>query len=198
MGRRQQEKTQQTQAELLGAAQKLFEEKGFFATTVAEITDLAGYAKGSFYRHWASKDELILQLIEQKLAAYRAERAERLQKAASLDDALEGIWDFLETIVDDRNWARVFLEFTIHASRDEKLKAELAKRMYRLSDAMFADIVGEFVTTDYAPEKIGALNTALFEGFLIHCILGTGTLEKSDVRHAARTLALALGTKKSN
>jgi hypothetical protein len=39
---------------------------------------------------------------------------------------------------------------------------------------------------------MGALNTALFEGFLIHSILGTGTLQTRDVRLAARALALAL------
>lgn len=192
MRRRQQEKTQQTQTELLDAAQRLFEEKGFFATTIAEITARAGYAKGSFYRHWAGKDELILQLVEQKLAAYRARRAERLQSARSLEEALDAVWDFLDSIVDDRNWSRVFLEFTIHASRDERLKAELAKRIYRLSDAMFADIVGGYVPQGYPAEKMGALNTALFEGFLIHSILGTGTLQTRDVRLAARALALAL------
>lgn len=197
MARRQQEKTQQTQEELLQAALELFQENGFFATTIADITERAGYAKGSFYRHWQSKDDIILQLIERKLADYRAARTPRLAKAQSLSDALDAIWDFLDAIMDDSNWSRVFLEFTIHASRHENLKAELAKRGCRLSNPIFAELVRDFVSSDFPPEKMGALNTALFEGFLIHSVLGTGVLTKDDMRHAAKTLALALGSASS-
>ncbi|MBZ4647922.1 MAG: transcriptional regulator, TetR family [Desulfomicrobiaceae bacterium] len=51
MARRQQEKSAQTQQELLEAAERLFVEKGYLATTVQEITEAAGYAKGNFYRY---------------------------------------------------------------------------------------------------------------------------------------------------
>jgi hypothetical protein len=46
-------------------------------------------------------------------------------------------------------------------------------------------------------EKLGALNTCLFEGFLIHGILETGTLNRSDVRQAAKTLMMALAGQKT-
>ncbi|MGE4505786.1 MAG: TetR/AcrR family transcriptional regulator [Desulfovibrionaceae bacterium] len=193
MARRQQEKSQQTQEELMAAAVELFGSKGFFATTISEITARAGYAKGSFYRHWSGKDEIMLRIIERKLSSYRSARDERLAQAASLEEALGIIWDFLENIIADRNWSRVFLEFSLHASRDPQLREEMHKPGHRLSSAIFADLVRPFVKTDYPPEKIGAINTALFEGFLIHNILETGTISRDDVKKAAIALAVSKG-----
>ena len=195
MATRQQEKSRQTQEELLTAAMMLFQEKGFFATTIAEITERAGYAKGSLYRHWTGKDEMVLQIIERKLADYRRARSERLAKARSLEDVLDAVWDFLDTIIEDESWSRVFLEFTVHASRDAGLRARLAESAYRLSDEMFAGLVRDFVQPGVDAERLGALNTALFEGFLIHNILGTGRLRKDEMREAAKTLALGCGRK---
>jgi AcrR family transcriptional regulator len=191
VARKQQEKSLQTQRELRDSAEKLFAAKGFVATTVAEITADAGYAKGNFYRHWQSKDEIMLEIIAIKMQSYRAMRDEALKSAKSLDEVMDRILDFLETMIDDRNWCSVFLEFTIHASRNEELRAQLNQSLYRLSNQIFDDIVAPYVTSGFPARKIGALNTALFEGFLIHSLLGTGTIDRTDFRRAAKRLALA-------
>ncbi len=161
------------------------------ATTVAEITADAGYAKGNFYRHWQSKDEIMLAIIAIKMQSYRAMRDSALNDATSLEEVIGRILDFLETMIDDRNWSSVFLEFTIHASRNEALRSQLNQSIYRLSNDIFEDIVAPYVRGTYPARKIGALNTALFEGFLIHSLLGTGTIDRADFRRAAMRLALA-------
>lgn len=191
MARKQQEKSLQTQRELLDSAERLFGAKGFVATTVAEITADAGYAKGNFYRHWPSKDEIMLEIIAGKMQSYRRMRDETLRDAHTLEEVMEHILDFLDAMIDDRNWCSVFLEFTIHASRNEELRSQLNGSLYRLSNDIFEDIVGPFVQSGYPAAKIGALNTALFEGFLIHSLLGTGTIDRADFRRAAMKLALA-------
>lgn len=191
VARKQQEKSLQTQRELLDSAEKLFAAKGFVATTVAEITADAGYAKGNFYRHWQSKDEIMLAIIAIKMQSYRAMRDATLQHAISLEEVMDRILDFMETMIDDRNWSAVFLEFTIHASRNADLRERLNQSIHRLSDDIFEDIVGPFVQGNCPARKIGALNTALFEGFLIHSLLGTGTINRTDFRRAAMKLALA-------
>jgi AcrR family transcriptional regulator len=45
--------------ELLEAAARLFAERGFQAVTVADIADAAHLAKGSFYLHFSSKEDLV-------------------------------------------------------------------------------------------------------------------------------------------
>lgn len=190
MGTRQQEKSQQTMVELMDAAMELFARKGYRETSVSEITRRAGYAKGSFYRHWPSKDQLFLQIVERKLAQYRAARDERLAQADDLEGALRIIWDFLQDMVADRNWAKVFLEFTVHAARDPELRQALRRDQHRLSEEMFARLIRPFAPPGLPAEKLGALNTALFEGFMVHNALETGVLDLGDVREAAVTLAL--------
>lgn len=45
--------------ELMDAAQRLFLEKGFFATSVAEIVNAADVAKGTFYLYFQTKDDAL-------------------------------------------------------------------------------------------------------------------------------------------
>ncbi len=197
MAKKQQEKSQQTMNELMASAIELFGKNGFVQTSVSEITEHAGYAKGSFYRHWNSKDELFLLIVEQKLKRYRETRNGKVDKATNLAEAMDVIWDFLESIINDKNWSSIFLEFTVYSAKSEILRKLMNKSVYRLSNEIFAELVRDHVETDFPPEKIGALNTALFEGYLIHRSLGTQVLSIKDVRQAAIALALSNGSKQS-
>lgn len=191
MARRQREKTRQTREELMASAMEVFGDKGFAAATIAEITESAGYAKGNFYRYWTGKDDILLEIIGKKLGEYREERRRRMAAAGSLEEVLDIIWDFLESILADRNWSRVFLEFAVRASRDAALRAMLHNSVYRLSNATFAELVRGHVQSDYPPEKMGALNTALFEGYLIQSVLDETTINAGEARQAAKDLIMS-------
>jgi AcrR family transcriptional regulator len=52
-----------TRARLLSAARGLIEEGGYAEATVAAIADRAGVASGTLYRHFASKEELFIELF---------------------------------------------------------------------------------------------------------------------------------------
>ncbi len=184
MAKKQIEKSLQTKLELIESAVELFGKKGYCNTTIFEITERAGYAKGNFYRYWKSKDDILLEIMEKRLNEYRETRKEGLEKAKSIQDVMEVIVDFLETIIDDKSWSKVFLEFTIHAFSNPDLKTKLNKSNYRLSTELFAQILYPFYKNTKNSKKLGAIVTALFEGFLIQQALGTGVLDKNDLRDA--------------
>jgi AcrR family transcriptional regulator len=79
-------------SEVLAAAGRLFREKGYAATTVREIADLAGLLPGSLHYRYPTKDSLLLALMEQGMAsaieqvrkatAGCAEPLQRIQAAA--------------------------------------------------------------------------------------------------------------------
>jgi len=56
---------QQRRDELMDAAQRLFLKQGVASTTIDQITSGADIAKGTFYLHFSSKDDLLVALGEQ-------------------------------------------------------------------------------------------------------------------------------------
>jgi TetR/AcrR family transcriptional regulator, cholesterol catabolism regulator len=63
VGRPQGGDSAETRARVLRAAVKLFAEKGYHGTGVAEIGDAAGVQRGALYYHIGSKEDLLLVLL---------------------------------------------------------------------------------------------------------------------------------------
>lgn len=61
---RSQRRASRTRRRLLSAALDKFASKGFDATTVEDITERADVGKGTFYRHFTSKNEVMTALLE--------------------------------------------------------------------------------------------------------------------------------------
>src|ERR1700743_3508252 len=57
-------KGRQTRAAIEQAAGKLFAERGFHGTTLADITSAAGKSAAVFYRYFADKEDLLAALAE--------------------------------------------------------------------------------------------------------------------------------------
>src|SRR5712672_2955687 len=52
-----------TRNAILEAGMKLFNERGFSACSVQDITEVAGVPKGSFYNHFKSKEALAAEIV---------------------------------------------------------------------------------------------------------------------------------------
>src|SRR5919199_2262443 len=60
-------RTNDKRARILDAAVKVFAERGFHSATVAEIARAAGVADGTIYLYFKSKDDLLLELFDEKM-----------------------------------------------------------------------------------------------------------------------------------
>jgi AcrR family transcriptional regulator len=87
-GGRVERRKARTRAALLAAARRLFASRGVDATTVAEISEEADVAVGSFYNYFSTKDELLAALLETSLTA---ERCELESRQAQVSDPAEMI-----------------------------------------------------------------------------------------------------------
>lgn len=73
-----------TRQRLLRAAQELIEHGGYGAASVIAIAERAGVAAGTLYRHFASKEELFVEVFRSVCA-----REERAMRAAAAEMAPE-------------------------------------------------------------------------------------------------------------
>jgi AcrR family transcriptional regulator len=82
LGRREQ-KREATRQEILAAAKELFQKKGYEETSIDDIVLSADLAKGTFYYHFDSKEELLVALQEEVLEKSLAQVRSKLEKGAS-------------------------------------------------------------------------------------------------------------------
>ena len=68
---------------LLQEAARLFREKGYAATNLRELARRAGIQGGSIYHHFASKQEILFQLMDQTMTDMIERLSERLLDAGS-------------------------------------------------------------------------------------------------------------------
>jgi AcrR family transcriptional regulator len=54
--------------EIIAAAAKVFQTKGYHAATVQDIADAVGILKGSLYHHFKSKEELLYLIVKEPIA----------------------------------------------------------------------------------------------------------------------------------
>lgn len=59
---------QERREEILDAAERLFEAKGFDATSTNDILDAVGIARGTLYYHFKSKEEIMDAVVERSCA----------------------------------------------------------------------------------------------------------------------------------
>lgn len=89
--------TSSKRADLVEIASELFYAQGYGATGIKQIIDTAGIAKGTFYSHFSSKEELGVAWLKSRHQVWNAWLDEGIKDARSAKGKLIAMFDFLET-----------------------------------------------------------------------------------------------------
>jgi AcrR family transcriptional regulator len=127
------EQQERTREEVLAAADRLFLERGFHATSVDQIAQAAGYTKGAVYSNFTAKEDLFFAVYERRMERTVVELDRTL--AASGDAAA-----WIESVIADTNhrrgrddrWLSTFFEFWAHVIRRPALRERFATIHARL------------------------------------------------------------------
>jgi len=126
-----------TRGELLRAALDVFAERGYRDASVDEIAARAGYSKGAFYWHFATKDDLFFDLLDEAVDRPWRQTIELLGSAEpDRDMGVEATRRFAELLRGQRKLLVVEHEYWAYALRDPRLKRRYAKRQNALRAAL--------------------------------------------------------------
>ena len=122
MGLREKKKIRSRQ-QIMAAAVKCFDERGYSETSIADIMNEAGLGVGTFYNYFASKEELLLAMLE-RIEDELIEIAER-EKNSPLA-ALIMLNDRTAQLLDENKFVLpLFLSASEHSDRPELWKKRL-------------------------------------------------------------------------
>jgi AcrR family transcriptional regulator len=165
------ERAEQTRAQVLGAAARLFRKQGFHRATVEQIADAAGFSTGVIYSQFGGKDGLFLALIEQHAEAFATRLREGIGGTTG-PDALNTLWSLARSTRDaDVPWGLAVIEFRIHAARNRALNRRYAA-LHEKTLGLAADVVATLarqagLALDFAAEDFARFVAVLDTGGLL-------------------------------
>ena len=159
-----------TRQHLLDAAAIVFARNGFHGSTLDEVAATAGFTKGAVYSNFKSKDDLFLELVDDRIDRQFAVVSEILESGSR--DASEQFPRIREIFRSDMFWddnfITLWLEFVLYARRNPEAQAKLAASVQRSRAQVQALIEHEYATIGVSPayptRELAEISLALFNG----------------------------------
>jgi AcrR family transcriptional regulator len=130
------EQNDRNRALLFAAARRVFLARGYHAATLEQIADEAGFSKGVVYSRFASKADLFLALLEDRIAERAAQNAQAARDLAGSGD-FTGLFELAQRAERAApGWRLLVTEFRIHAARDPELNRRYAALHARTADGI--------------------------------------------------------------
>jgi AcrR family transcriptional regulator len=171
--------TEQRRAEILEAALRLFSSKGFHDTTMEEVANAAGVAKGTIYLYFQSKEHLLLALkrdfmqgLTDAVANIVADAIEQLEggKATDYRDIID---DIFHAVVDYHTSRRDAVEVVVRQSPSPDLvneALELERDYLGLITSAFRTGMDYGLVHTEDPEMTAHLITAAIRDNIATCL----------------------------
>ena len=189
-----------TRDKLFEGAARVFEEQGIGGASIEAITAAAGFTRGAFYSNFASKDELIIAMLEDHVEQSIQRCLDLLAHHQNAADFIEAFGEMRRTLQDPLGRSPLLnMEMTLFVARAEKRRPELAKRL-RARRAMTAKIVETFSKNRKAPVDsawTAAILLALEDGFRLHRLIDPDTTPSDSFVRALSDLERSIGISSS-
>jgi AcrR family transcriptional regulator len=169
-----------TRERLFAAAAAVFDQQGIGGASIAAIAAAAGFTRGAVYSNFASKDELIIAMLEDHVERSVRHHLDLLDRHRDPVDFVAALRESDRSRRDPLGRAPLLhMELILYVARSEKRRPELAKRL-RARRTLVTDIIaatsraaGRAPVVD--PAWAGAMLLALEDGFRLHRLIDPDT-----------------------
>lgn len=134
------ERRERTREDLIAAAERLFTERGFHATSVDEIALEAGFTKGAVYSNFDSKEDLFFAVYERRVDRVIADYERAFRETGPVGGSERMVSEAVQRRGRDDGWLAVFFEFWAHVVR----RPELRERFAKVHARVLEPIIGGF------------------------------------------------------
>jgi AcrR family transcriptional regulator len=167
-----------TRTRLLEAAARVYAAHGFAGATLDDVAEEAGLTKGAVYGHFGSKDNLLVALMEEYLAAEIAEQVALFDRdTTTWKRPLAGSDQWMHELDESPDAFRLLVEFWVAASRDEALRARFAAGLEALRET-FAGFAAESAADAGLPT--GPEPARHFANVMLGLSIGLGMIRVAD------------------
>ncbi len=161
-----------TREQLLAAAATVFARKGYSAASVDDVAREAGFTKGAVYSNFATKQELVLELLEDRCRAWCNQIAEAYLVGEHAADWLENGARVLTQLSEhEADWYLLFIEIWTQAARAPALRSRLAQ-IYEDARRRATEVIEDRwremgVRPAISPEMQATIFIAATDGFIL-------------------------------
>jgi AcrR family transcriptional regulator len=169
------QKRQANRERILAAARRVFGARGYQAATIEDIADQSGLSNGAIYYNFASKADLFLALLDDRMR----ERLDRTRAALAVDGGVEALRHALgkeareitRTFKENPGWRLLMLEFVAYAARNREFGKRLAQHERELRAAV-SEILDQHTqtlgrTAPLPTAQLALAITALLDGLAL-------------------------------
>lgn len=185
-----------TRATLRAAARRCFAERGFAATQIGDIARAAGVAHGTFYVHFASKEQVCDELLDELNQALVGE-LDAAWGPAALADPTRTARRLAEICLDrwraDRDLVAAFAERAGLDGRLEPLRDGINPPVARFLGARIATLAAAVGAKVRQPELIAHALLGMWTRVGLQYLFGTGVSRKQAAELLATLSIGALG-----
>lgn len=156
-------KQQLVRAELSDAAWELFGRKGYEATSVAEIARAAGVSRRTFFRYYASKEDVLVETSDQIAEEFLAGVAGRPIREAPLVSIQRALVPMLVSRLAQADTARAMIRLLRESRSLRRAMLERHARMEERLAALLAARLSIDPATDSTPALLAFIARALHD-----------------------------------
>lgn len=161
-----------TKQNIVDEAFHLFAQQGYEATSIDQIMKRLGRTKGTFYAHFRSKEELFVEIMNQRMRSQHR----MIEKEWHEYEDKENGWRFVEEMIQKlikyaqaEDWISMFFEFVAHVEKNPDVRAHMLQ-MYEEWRSFLSRFFAMFqekglLKKEIDPTLLATSLIAVFDGF---------------------------------